>query len=233
MIEYMPDGEGLRGEEWTQVRCVWVLSGAPDSEPPVWLDRQSRPDKVVVADGGAALALRLGIRPDLLIGDLDSISPDALAELKAAGTEIEQYEHHIKQETDTELAVLAALRWQPERIIILGAIGGRLDHALANVFLLTHPALTGLEVSIVDQNQELFLARTGAWNVVSGQKGDLLSLLPVGEDTLGVKTEKLMYPLAGETLPSGRGRGVSNELLDDNARVWLDSGKLLVVITHL
>src|SRR5207244_12991474 len=115
---------------------------------------------------------------------------------------------------------LAALRWQPERMVIVGAIGGRLDHALANVLLLTHPLLADKNVTIIEGNHEVFLARPGRWNELHGRAGDLLSLLPIGEDAHGVKTEDLMYPLLGEIVPYGRGRGVSNQVFGGVARVW-------------
>lgn len=233
----MPENEQVSGAtvgpDTPGVGCVWVLSGAPLSDPPSALRWVPPPDRVVAADGGSALAVRLGVKPDLVVGDLDSIAPDLLAELIAVGAQLEKYEHQTKLETDTELAALAALRWRPKRIIILGAIGGRLDHALANVLMLSHPAFVQLDVTLVEDNHEVFLAKPGRWNGLRGRKGDLLSLLPIGEDAHGVKTENLAYPLTGETLQFGRGRGVSNELVEDTARVWLDDGKLLVVLTHL
>lgn len=232
MRENEPDSETNGAEVAPGVHCVWVLAGGPISELPSALRWVPPADRVVAADGGSALALRLGVKPDLVIGDLDSIAPEVLAELQAAGTQFDKYEHNTKAETDTELAMLAALRWRPERIVVLGAIGGRLDHAIANVMLLTHPALSEQDVTLIEGNHEAFLAKPGRWNEVRGQVGDLLSLLPIGEDALGVRTEGLMYPLEGETLPYGRGRGVSNELLEIMARVWLDAGKLLIVVSH-
>src|SRR4051812_33492178 len=214
------------------VSTVWVFAASPQVEPLVDLPWIPRPDRVVCADGGTGLAATLGITPDLVIGDLDSSDSALLARLEQSGVAFERYEHTKKLETDTELAVFAALRWEPARIVIFGAIGGRLDHALANVLMLTHPALWGLDVSIVEGQQEVFLAKAGQWNEVHGRPSDLLSLLPVGVDALGVRTDGLVYPLNGETLPVGRGRGVSNELEGEEARVWLDEGKLLVVVGH-
>jgi thiamine pyrophosphokinase len=206
------------------------MSGGPVEEVPEALRWVPKPDRVVAADGGARLAGVLGVVPDLLVGDLDSVAPGTLSELERLGVATERYEHHTKWETDTELAVLAALRWEPGQIVIIGAIGGRLDHALSNVLLLTHPALVELRVVIVEGHQRLFLAKPGAWNEVRGNSGDLLSLLPFGGSPLGVRTEGLLYPLEGEDLLQGRGRGVSNELVADEVRIWLDSGLLLVVV---
>lgn len=215
-----------------RVSCVWVLSGSPEVEHPSALRWVPPPDKVVVADGGGLLALRLGLVPDLLVGDFDSIDPALLREWEEAGVQSRRYRHETKQETDTELAVLAALEWDPTSVAILGAVGGRLDHSLANVLLLTHPALSGRDVRIIEAEQELFLATPGLWTPISGEPGDMVSLLPVGEDVTGVLLEGFEYALRNETLPAGRGRGISNVLQAEGGRCRFEEGKLLVVVTH-
>ncbi|MFL5735337.1 MAG: thiamine diphosphokinase, partial [Chloroflexia bacterium] len=212
------------------VRCIWVLSGAPLPAEPPDVSRLPRPDRVVAADGGQGLAELLGLDPDLVVGDLDSIDPASLARLETEHVAIERYEHHLKSETDTELAALAALRWQPERIIILGAVGGRLDHTLANILLLTNPAFRDVHVSIADGAQELFLAKPSRWTVVRGEPGDTMSLLPLGEPATGITLEGFEYPLSDETLTAGSGRGVSNRLAGAEGRIWLGGGQLLVVV---
>lgn len=215
------------------VECVWVLSGAPAANMPSDLGLLTSADKVVAADGGAMLAVRLGVVPDLLVGDLDSIEPDLLALWTAAGIAVEKYEHSTKLETDTELALLAALRWQPKRIVILGAIGGRLDHALANILLLTHPDFAAIDLLLVDGSQDARLSKQGAWTEVRGHVGDIVSLVPLDAEVRGVKTKGLEYPLSGETLLRGRGRGVSNRLLGDCGWVWVDESSLLLLTAHL
>lgn len=211
---------------------VWVLASSPvlNSEAEIaWLPK---PDRVVAADGGSMLAERLGLTPDLIIGDLDSADPALVREWEAADVEVKRYKHTEKLETDTELAVLEALQWRPARIYVLGATGGRLDHEIANILLLTHPQLAALDVRIVDGRQEIFLAKPGRWNNLAGEPGDTLSLVPLGGDVEGVKTEGLEYPLHRENLLQGRGRGVSNRFLAENARVVHESGLMLVVHLH-
>jgi thiamine pyrophosphokinase len=218
-----------------QVDCVWVLASGPTHDIHKAIVGLPKPDKVVAANGGSSLAAELGLTPDLVVGDLDSSDPSYVAHLEQAGVELRRYTHDTKWETDTELAALAALQWQPRTIILLGAFGGRLDHSLANVLLLTHPLLAPIEVRIIDGAQEVFLAKPGAWNRIPGRHGDTATLLPAGGDAVGVKTLGLHWPLLGETLPQGRGRGVSNyidETTGVEASVWLDSGHLLVVVLH-
>ncbi len=213
--------------------CVWVLAASP-----IWSGQESvdwlpRPDRVVAADGGSSLAARLGVVPDLVIGDLDSSPPSVLAELEASSVEVRRYAHDTKWETDTELAVLAALQWRPDTIILLGGVGGRLDHTLANVLLLTHPKLAEVDVRVIEGRQEVSLAKPGRWNAVNGKVGDTVTLLPVGGDAEGVSTQDLLFPLKSEPLLEGRGRGVSNQVSGPNPQVWLDGGQLLIVVLRI
>ncbi len=218
-------------EQKKAVRCVWVLAASPVWAPP-HLEQLPVPDAVIAADGGSSLAAQLGLLPKLIVGDLDSSDPALIGDLEQAGVAVERYSHSAKWETDTELAVLAAVKMEPETIILLGAAGGRLDHSLANVLLLTHPRLAHTDVRLVDGRQTVFLAKPGRQNLVPARTGDTVSLLPVGSEAYGVRTEGLEYPLAGETLLPGRGRGVSNVAAQDNPSVYLESGTLLVVIVQ-
>lgn len=218
--------------ERRQSTCVWVLASGPHEEIELALRWAPEADWVIAADGGTALARELGLKPDLIIGDVDSSSPSLVEQLEAEGTEVRRFDHDTKWETDTELALLAALDYRPDTIVLLGALGGRLDHALANVLLLTRPAFAPLDIRILDGRHEAFLAKTGKWNPVRGNKGDTVTLLPVGGDAFGVRTEGLHWPLQGETLPRGFGRGVSNQIDTTGAQVRLDEGLLLVVVIH-
>jgi thiamine pyrophosphokinase len=211
---------------------VWVLAAGPHSDAKAEYNHLPRPDYVVAADGGSMLADRLGLTPHLVIGDLDSADHTLIARWEAAGIEMRRYKHTEKWETDTELAVMSALRWQPTRIFLLGATGGRLDHEMANVLLLTHPALLPIDIRMVDGAQELSLAKPGRWNAIDGEPGDIVSLLPLGGDATAVETDGLEYPLRRETLQQGKARGVSNTMLSHHARVRFESGLMLVVHLH-
>jgi thiamine pyrophosphokinase len=209
-----------------------VLASGPYEDLQSALQWAPEADKVVAADGGTALARELGLRPDLIVGDLDSSDPNLVEQFQAQGVEIRRYDHDTKLETDTELALLAALEWQPDTIVLLGALGGRLDHALANILLLTRPAFAPLDIRIIDGKQEASLAKPDRWNPIRGGAGDTVTLLPVGGDAHGVRTEGLHWPLQGETLPLGYGRGVSNRIDGRAPQVALDGGLLLVVVLH-
>ena len=192
---------------------------------------------VVAADGGARHAAALDLAIDRWVGDGDSLGEDALAELVAAGVPIDRSPFD-KDESDTELAVRAALARRPDAITILGALGGpRLDHALANLALLELPELRDLDVRIVAAGARVrLLVAPGpdgdpARLALDGRTGDLVSLLPVGGDAIGVTTADLAYPLRDEVLLSGPSRGLSNRRTAPTAAVTLRSGRLLVIET--
>lgn len=186
---------------------------------------------VVAADGGAGHAERIGRRPDLVIGDGDSLDPGDAARFRAAGVEVRLVPAD-KDESDTELALLAALERGADRITVLGAFGGpRLDHALANVALLGHPELVGVRVVLLDGRSRVRLLTAPGRLELGGRLGDLVTLLPFGTDAHGVTTQGLRYPLADDVLRAGPARGLSNVLIEHPASVTLRAGRLLVVET--
>jgi thiamine pyrophosphokinase len=209
------------------VRAIIIAGGQP-AEGGDWQRWVRDRDLIVGADGGAAQALAWGLRPDWVIGDMDSLPAEARATLKARGCRFIEHPR-AKDETDLELALTYAVDQGADEIVILGALGGRLDHTLANVLLLTLPALEGALVRIVDGRQEALLARSGRAVAIAGQPGDLVSLLPLGGDARGVTTSGLAWALQGETLRFGFSRGVSNEMTAPAARVEIGQGHLLVI----
>ncbi|MDA8237076.1 MAG: thiamine diphosphokinase [Chloroflexi bacterium] len=191
---------------------------------------------VVAADGGAAKAPLAGLRPDLVVGDADSLDAAGLAAVRAAGIPVE-LAPAAKDESDLELAVVAAVARGAARLTILGALGGpRFDHALANAWLLAHAALAGRAAVLLDGRARVRLldASRGAVAVeLPGAAGDLVTLLPFAADALGVTTVGLDYPLRDEPLAVGPARGLSNVRSGPEARVSLRGGRLLIIETHL
>jgi thiamine pyrophosphokinase len=190
---------------------------------------------VVAADGGARLADRLRVAIDLWVGDGDSLGEDDIAALVARGVPIERTRPD-KDESDTELAVAAALRLGADGIVIVGALGGpRIDHALANIGLLAMPELAGRTAIILDDRSRVSLLSApgpdghAVARALPGRPGDVVSLLPLGHGVEGVTTRDLAYPLADEPLPPGPARGLSNRRVGRDAGVVLRRGLLLIV----
>ncbi|MBP6017236.1 MAG: thiamine diphosphokinase [Candidatus Promineofilum sp.] len=184
---------------------------------------------VVAANGGILHPLALGHLPDGLIGDLDSL-PEGVAEA-LVNWDIEVVRFlPAKDETDLELALLyAARRFPNDDLIILGGFGGRVDHMLANILLLAHPALSGHPIYLVEERQKAWLI-TGE-TIISGRPGDTVSLISLGGDVVVSETTGLRWPLIDEVLAFGPARGISNEMTEEIATVRLASGRLLCVHT--
>jgi thiamine pyrophosphokinase len=181
---------------------------------------------VVAADSGVDRAHELGLVVDLAVGDFDSVTDGGLRAAERGGARVDR--HPVaKDATDLELALGAALRLEPSRLIVLGGHGGRLDHLLANALLLASDALRGVEVVAQMGHARVTVVRRRG--ELSGRPGDVVTLLPVGGPACGVATDGLLYPLRDEDLAPGTTRGVSNELLRPTAVVTLRSGVLLAV----
>lgn len=185
--------------------------------------------RVICADGGALHARALGLRPQTIIGDLDSLSAQQVADFAAAGVEMLRYPPE-KDETDLELALHYSRTIGAEEIHILGGLGGRLDQTLANILLLAHPAFDGLRVDFVDADQRIRLLSPGRHHVRGG-RGDTISLIPLSAAAEGITTRGLRYRLDGESLPLGPARGISNVMLKDEAEIALSAGLLLLAHT--
>jgi thiamine pyrophosphokinase len=203
-----------------------IIANAPNLDATPYLAQIRAADALIAADGGALPLLRLGLPPQLVIGDLDSLDADSQAALLAQGVELRRYPR-AKDQTDLELALLYVAGRGAASIDILGALGGRWDHTLANVALLALPELRGRRVRLLADAQELFLVRDTA--AIEGRAGDTVSLLPLTPEARGVTTRGLLYPLDDATLRYEQARGVSNVLRKPPGQVTLRDGLLLVV----
>jgi thiamine pyrophosphokinase len=203
---------------------IFANGELPDLEKARALLQQE--DYIICADGGARHALALDVRPDLIIGDMDSAEKGQLQGLKEAGVSIELFPHD-KNETDLELAIHRAIELNPVAIIVIAGLGGRLDQTLANITLLTDLRLAAFDVRLDDGIEEAFLCRDQVQ--VHGRRGDLVSLIPWGGAVSEVQTMKLKWALNKETLDPDRTRGISNEMLSESASISIGSGMLLVV----
>jgi len=205
-----------------------IFAGGDDLDPRFAssLDRRAL---VIAADGGLDLAHRLGFRPAIVVGDLDSATPAALARAERDGTRVDRHPPD-KDRTDLDLALSAAAAAGAGAVTVVGAGGGRLDHLLANLALGCATRHHDLDVELLAGPARVTVVRTRA--TCTGEVGSLLSLLAIGGPAEGVRTTGLRWQWLGERLDVGSTRGISNEMLERVATVSVGSGTLLVVQPH-
>lgn len=181
-------------------------------------------DFIVCADGGTRHALSMGLTPHIIIGDMDSLPKNF--SLSTFNGEVIVYPKD-KNETDLELAINHAITLKPDEIIIVAALGGRIDQTLANIALLTTFQLSTFNLKLSDGLEEIFLCKDQV--EVKGRSGDVVSLIPWQGNVEGVKTENLKWKLNHEVLFSHQTRGISNEMISDVATISITKGSLLIV----
>ncbi|MFK7694514.1 thiamine diphosphokinase [Paenibacillus sp. HJGM_3] len=198
-----------------------------------WALGEVRPgDTLIGADRGALFLVRHGLTPDLALGDFDSVTAEELADIEAASRRFEACDPVLKDWTDTEMAFVRALEAQPDppqEVVLLGALGTRFDHSLANVHLLRQALARGVSCRIVDAYNEVRLAGPDTPAVVARGRYDNVSLLPLTADVHGITLAGFQYPLTDATLTIGQSLGISNVLLEPEGRVTVREGLLLVI----
>ncbi len=208
-----------------------VLAGGDPVEPGDLGADGALPERayVVAADSGLHQAARLGLHVDRVVGDFDSADPDAVAAAAAAGATLERHPAE-KDATDLELALDAAMRAGAHAITVVGGGGGRLDHLLANVAVLTSERYAAVTVRAVVGRARLAVLHGGRPPLsITGPVGSLVTLLAYGGAASGITTTGLQYALAGDDLGTGTARGVSNVLVEPYATIALGRGTLVVI----
>ncbi|MGB9858143.1 MAG: thiamine diphosphokinase [Dictyoglomaceae bacterium] len=185
-------------------------------------------EKIICANGGTKSALKMGLSPDIIVGDLDSLPEEIWEELKGKNIEWKIYPKD-KDETDLELAVKEALKFNPETIYFLGLLGGRIDHLLSNLFYLERIKNKGVDVLVLDRNLKITLMIGPEEKIFWGNEGEIISLIPISERVDGITLQGLKYPLKDEPLFRNLTRGISNEFISKKACIRIRSGTLLIV----
>lgn len=209
------------------MRCVILTGGTIENL--AWLSEIIQEgDDLICADGGARYAAALGLVPRVVIGDFDSLEENILRSLSRQGATIKKYPA-AKDDTDTALALEEALSRNPAEILILGGLGSRFDHSLGNVHLLRVAWERGIPARIITEYNEISLVAPNQPATVKGQPGQLFSLLPLTTEVTGVDVAGARWPLKNATFAIGRPYGISNELVEEEARIRVSSGLLLLV----
>lgn len=185
---------------------------------------------IVAADSGASRLRELGILPHVVIGDLDSLEGEDLFHLKSVGVEFVPHPDP-EQRTDGAVAIEYALNRGADSLIIVGLFGGpRMDHAVANLYLLTHPTLKQTPTWTVDGWTALTVLNGDGVRQAhfQGHIGDYVSITAVSEEVRGITTVGLKWPLDNAAFHRGLGEGTSNQLINDRAMIQVDEGTAFV-----
>jgi len=182
-------------------------------------------DLLVAVDGGLRRILRLGLKPDLVIGDMDSVPK---SELKKSFTVVVDND---EDRTDLEAAIDYVVKKGFKQIVVVGFLGRRIDHMVSGLMALSGQLRRFKAVKIVEGNQEIYLVKNEL--EIKGKKGDLVSLVPLRGNCSGVSTRGLKYVLNEAILKLNKSRGVSNVMLGKKAVVEVGSGLLMVVLTQI
>lgn len=207
---------------------IIIISNGRLGDPAFFRKRlEARGDFLTICCDGAIRYLgQLNIQPDVIMGDMDSVDAAGLKKYSACGVKILKYQSD-KDATDTQLALEYALGLKPESIEIWGALGGRIDHALANLFLLKIAERSGIKTSLIDEYCEIFAVKKEI--SIDDAVGQTISLFPLGSQAEGISLNGFKYALDNETLEMGVSRGLSNIIVESPATIYIKSGSLLVI----
>jgi len=195
----------------------------------ILLSRYCVPERTMVisVDGGLSNTFRMGFKPDLVVGDMDSIdrSKDKESSVFDEVEHITSNPH--KDQSDTQLAVDHAVKLDMQSIFITGATGGRIDHTLANILLLASPGLNDIACSIITQDSEI--SALGSSASITGRPGKIISIFSLTPYTYFESTSGLKYPLSEEKLYFSPVRGLSNSFTEESAEIKIREGRLLII----
>lgn len=186
-------------------------------------------DVIYAADAGMDFLYRHHLTPDIIVGDFDSVDRESWSFFRTQ----EQIEfctlNRAKDETDTEFAVRDAIERGADELDILGGLGTRMDHVMANIFLLGIGLQNDVEMAILDANNRIHMI-SGPYTISKRQQfGNYVSLIPVTDQVKGVTLEGFQYPLNDYTMDRFSSMGVSNEIVEDKASISFTDGILLVI----
>lgn len=189
-------------------------------------------DWMVAVDSGLTFFYREKIQPDLIVGDFDSVRPEALAWFEQAEGIAWMRLVPEKDDTDTEAAVRRVIADQYQEIHILGGTGSRIDHMMANIGILGIGLSAGVEILLVDECNRVRMRKKSFAITREEQYGRYVSLLPFSREVTGVTLRGMKYPLQDATLFCDRTIGISNEIVGEQAEMTWEDGILLVMETR-
>lgn len=184
---------------------------------------------IIVCDRGLEALYKLKIIPNHVVGDFDSVSPEILEFYKKQSQIIFHTYHAEKDNTDTDIALKLAIRLKSSKITIMGALGKRIDHALANIHILKDALEANIPSQIIDEHNRIYLINKEMTLEKDKIYGKYVSLIPLTSEVEGITLTGFKYPLENYTLPIGTSLGISNEIIEDRAHIKMKKGILIVI----
>jgi len=207
------------------MKCVIIANGDLEYTKDI-IDTIKASQLIVCADGGARHLRALNILPHVMIGDFDSILPDDKKFFKENQVKTLTFSSR-KDHTDSELCLSWALANNATDITLLAVTGTRLDHTLANIFLLKKLARKNIPARIINKNNEIHIVTD--FIAIKGRPKDFLSIIPITKKVDGITLKGLEYPLTDASLKMGSSLGVSNSFKETIASVSIKKGALIVI----
>ncbi|GAA0861097.1 thiamine diphosphokinase [Paraclostridium tenue] len=182
---------------------------------------------IICADGGAKHLYKLNIVPNYIIGDLDSLEESIINYYKNKYVNFKKFPQR-KDETDAQLCIHLAKDLKISEIHLIGALGGRIDHTIANINLMYYIKELGINPIIKSKYEDLYMIENEGINV-KGKKGDIISIIPAKGDVSGVTLENLEYPLENAIIKYGNPIGISNVMKSNQCSIKVKNGCLIIV----
>jgi thiamine pyrophosphokinase len=203
-----------------------IVAAGGDPLDDAWRTSLPAAELVIAADSGLAHLYALGLTPDVVVGDLDSVDPEHLRRADREGVRIDRYSTD-KDATDLELALTVAQDLGATAVTVIGGSGGRLDHLLGGLNLLAAPRWSTMRITALAGPARLTVIHDGA--ELTGSVGSIVTLLAIGGTARGITTTGLRWPLHHDDLEPTSTRGISNEITDQIVTVQVRTGTLFAI----
>ncbi len=214
------------------MNTVLICGGEINDEFSLVCLKKIKPDCIIGVDKGLEFCYRNQVVPNWILGDFDSISKEVIDWYKKQQEiPIRQYKPE-KDDTDTRLGMELALKLGSDKIFLLGATGGRLDHYMGNLQSLLIPAEEEKEGWILDEQNAITVRKAGKICLhKEDQFGKYISFFSMGDEVTGLSLKGFQYPLDGYTLKNSDGIAVSNQLLEECGIIEFETGYLMMVLS--
>ncbi|MCK8817273.1 thiamine diphosphokinase [Natroniella sulfidigena] len=208
-------------------RAIVFINGKMKGKKEFYLKYIQKEDKVFCADGGAKHTYNLGLMPELILGDFDSISKEVLSYYQNKGVELKKYPSE-KDKTDTQLLLELLSKRGFQKVIIFAGLGGGLDHILGNLYLLEKFSELDLDISLVTPSEIIEVITEQ--KVIKDQQNKRVSFSPLTSKATGIDLTGFKYQLKNGVMVRGNTLGLGNFIVEKEATVKLKTGKLLMII---